>query len=131
MLGTGRPSVRGLVDDAALQLYRRVVEIRDGLMVVGPCLAGVDLADPVAVARALPSALADMREHGEPPAESAGAEPATAHLIDDFHAEVAWLSQLAAAYRATRTPLTKTSLTRSSADRSARTSPSTASRSAS
>lgn len=86
------------VDDVHLRLYRRVIEIRDGMLALREHLpaGGHDLADPAeAEARDLVTAL-HRRASGSNPPERPGSWAAVGPEMAD---EVAWLSRVSVAYR--------------------------------
>ncbi|BCJ46542.1 hypothetical protein GCM10010168_61810 [Actinoplanes ianthinogenes] len=85
---------------ARLRVYRRVIEIRDGMLALREHLPACPAAPPgedpaVTEARALIEALR-RRASGEPPAEPGGAWAVVGPEMAD---EVAWLSRVSAAYR--------------------------------
>jgi hypothetical protein len=83
------------VDDVHLRLYRRVIEIRDGMLALRPYLSGVPHETPEAEAAAIAEALR-RRAEGVPRAEnSQGFAPVGPEMSD----EVAWLSRVSCAYR--------------------------------
>jgi len=89
------------VDDVHLRLYRRVIEIRDGMLALRPYLPSAPGApgDP-AVAEATAIALAlHRRAAGEPPA---GHDEGWAPVGPEMADEVAWLSRVSRAYRRVR-----------------------------
>ncbi|MEU8819428.1 MAB_1171c family putative transporter [Actinoplanes sp. NPDC048796] len=95
------------VDDIHLRLYRRVIEIRDGMLALRPYLErpepGADEtanSEADAIVRAL-----ERRKAGEPPSKSS-AEAAWAPVGSTLADEVAWLSAVSRAYRRSgvRTP---------------------------
>jgi hypothetical protein len=91
------------VDDVHLRLYRRVIEIRDGMLALRPYLSPAPGAegDP-AVAEATAIALAlRRRAAGEPPG---GHDEGWAPVGPEMADEVAWLSRVSTAYR--RLPVT-------------------------
>jgi uncharacterized protein DUF6545 len=90
------------VDDVHLRLYRRVIEIRDGMLALRPYLTSPGVAGDPAVAEATAIALAlRRRAAGEPPADhDEGWAPVGPEMAD----EVAWLSRVSTAYR--RLPVT-------------------------
>ncbi|MBB2943727.1 hypothetical protein FB565_003456 [Actinoplanes lutulentus] len=94
---TGEAGVR-------LRLYRRVIEIRDGLLALRPYLVLPDLVlpdadgctDPAAAeARRIAGALR-RRADGEPPAAAPGR---WAHVGPEMADEIAWLSRVSQAFR--------------------------------
>ncbi|GAA0581982.1 hypothetical protein GCM10010172_78790 [Paractinoplanes ferrugineus] len=89
------------VDDVHLRVYRRVIEIRDGMMALRPYLSdeSPENADP-AEAEAAAIALA-LRRHaaGAPNAHGVEFAPVGPEMSD----EVAWLSRVSGAYRRLRT----------------------------
>jgi hypothetical protein len=83
------------VDDVHLRLYRRVIEIRDGMLALRPYLPGLDHETPEAEAAAIALALR-RRADGVPAADGArGFAPVGPEMSD----EVAWLSRVSRAYR--------------------------------
>jgi hypothetical protein len=83
------------VDDVHLRVYRRVIEIRDGMLALRPYLPGVEHETPEAEAAAIADALR-RRADGTPPAEDTrGFAPVGPEMSD----EVAWLSRVSRAYR--------------------------------
>ncbi|WP_433359807.1 MAB_1171c family putative transporter [Actinoplanes sp. CA-142083] len=83
------------VDDVHLRLYRRVIEIRDGMLALRPYLPGLDHETPEAEAAAIALALR-RRADGVPPADDTrGFAPVGPEMSD----EVAWLSRVSRAYR--------------------------------
>jgi len=83
------------VDDVRLRLYRRVIEIRDGMLALRPYLCGVLPETPEAEAAAIAQALR-RRATGMPPS---GASPGFAPVGPEMADEVAWLSRVSRAYR--------------------------------
>jgi hypothetical protein len=96
------------IDDVHLRLYRRVIEIRDGMLALRPFHPGTypPNADPaVAEAEAIALALRRRAEGVEPTDQPGSWAPVGPEMAD----EVAWLSRVSAAYRrvspdAVRTP---------------------------
>jgi len=88
------------VDDVHLRVYRRVIEIRDGMLALRDYLpADVAPADDPAVTEARAIALAlRHRAAGDP----AGPPGAWAPVGPDMADEVAWLSRVSVAYRRVR-----------------------------
>jgi hypothetical protein len=89
------------VDDVFLRLYRRVIEIRDGMLALRPYLRAADREAPdPAVGEALAIAAAlRRRAAGEPPGD---AEDGWAPVGPEMADEVAWLSRVSRAYRVVR-----------------------------
>ncbi|XVU20935.1 MAB_1171c family putative transporter [Actinoplanes sp. CA-054009] len=90
------------VDDIHLRLYRRVIEIRDGMLALRPHLETTAEKTPKSEAEAIVRAL-ERRDAGEqPPGSSAEWAPVGATLAD----EVAWLGEVSREYRraGARTP---------------------------
>jgi hypothetical protein len=88
---------RGGADNGQLRLYRRVIEIRDGMLALRPHLPAsfAPGGDPaVAEARGIALAL-HRRAAGEPPEVNPGA---WAPVGPDVPDEVAWLSRVSAAF---------------------------------
>jgi hypothetical protein len=83
------------VDDVRLRLYRRVIEIRDGMLVLRPYLCGGVPETPQAEAAAIAEALRRRARGVAPSAESPGFAPVGPEMAD----EVAWLSRVSRAYR--------------------------------
>ncbi|GAA4602420.1 hypothetical protein BJY16_004242 [Actinoplanes octamycinicus] len=88
---------------ARLRVYRRVIEIRDGMLALREHLPACPAAPPgedpaVTEARALIEALR-RRERGEPPADPGGSWATVGPEMAD---EVAWLSRVSAAFRVLR-----------------------------
>jgi len=83
------------VDDVQLRLYRRVIEIRDGMLALRPYLRGVLPDTPEAEAAAIAQALR-RRASGVTPA---GDSPGFATVGPEMADEVAWLSRVSRAYR--------------------------------
>jgi hypothetical protein len=83
------------VDDVHLRLYRRVIEIRDGMLALRPYLSGVSPSTPEAEAAAIASALR-RRADGVAPASHAQTFAPVGPQMSD---EVAWLSRVSRAYR--------------------------------
>ena len=86
------------VDDVHLRLYRRVIEIRDGMLALrGHLPEYVPAADDAAVTEARGIAVALRgRAAGRPPADRPGSWAAVGPDMAD---EVAWLGRVSAAYR--------------------------------
>ncbi|MFF5296456.1 MAB_1171c family putative transporter [Paractinoplanes globisporus] len=82
------------VDDVHLRLYRRVIEIRDGMLALRPYLQGISPGTPEAEAAAIAEALRRHAEGIAPSAETAGFAPVGPEMAD----EVAWLSRVSRAY---------------------------------
>jgi hypothetical protein len=84
------------VDDVFLRLYRRVIEIRDGMLALRPHLPpDPPAADDPAVAEAMTvDAALRRRAAGEPPGEGGGWHPVGPEMAD----EVAWLSRVSRSY---------------------------------
>jgi hypothetical protein len=89
------------VDDVQLRLYRRVIEIRDGMLALRAYLPAVppDETDP-AEGEAAAIALA-LRRHAEG-APAGGADRSWQPVGPEMADEVAWLSRVSRAYRRTR-----------------------------
>jgi hypothetical protein len=88
------------VDDVHLRLYRRVIEIRDGMLALRPHVAPHG-PTPQEEAAALVAAL-QRRERGEPPLEQPGPWAEVGPSMAD---EVAWLSRVSRSLgRPARTP---------------------------
>jgi uncharacterized protein DUF6545 len=88
------------VDDVHLRLYRRVIEIRDGMLALRDHLpADVPVADDPALteARAIVIALHNLQNHDKPQNQGTWT-PVGPDMAD----EVAWLSRVSTAYRVTR-----------------------------
>ena len=86
------------VDDVHLRLYRRVIEIRDGMLALRDHLPeGVPAADDPAVTEARGIALALRRRAGGWP--PTGRPGSWAAVGPDMADEVAWLRRVSAAYR--------------------------------
>lgn len=83
------------VDDVDLRLYRRVIEIRDGMLALRPYLSGVSPETPEAEAAAIAAALRRRADGVSPSDESHGFAPVGPAMAD----EVAWLSRVSLAYR--------------------------------
>ncbi|WP_030442400.1 MAB_1171c family putative transporter [Actinoplanes subtropicus] len=83
------------VDDVRLRLYRRVIEIRDGMLALRPYVHGVLPETPEAEAAAIAEALR-RRAEGAPPS---GSSPGFAMVGPEMADEVAWLSRVSRAYR--------------------------------
>ena len=90
------------VDEVRLRLYRRVIEIRDGMLALRPYLCGVLPETPEAEAAAIAQALRRRASGVSPSGESAGFAPVGPEMAD----EVAWLSRVSKAHR--RTAVTPT-----------------------
>jgi hypothetical protein len=88
------------VDDVHLRLYRRVIEIRDGMLALRPYLAGVALETPEAEAEAIAAALRRRADGVLPAGDSPGFAPVGPEMSD----EVAWLRRVSRAYRRVRLP---------------------------
>jgi len=85
------------VDEVRLRLYRRVIEIRDGMLALRPYLCGVLPETPEAEAAAIAQALRRRASGVSPSGESAGFAPVGPEMAD----EVAWLSRVSKAHRRT------------------------------
>ncbi|MCU7722736.1 hypothetical protein ODJ79_03315 [Actinoplanes sp. KI2] len=83
------------VDEVRLRLYRRVIEIRDGMLALRPYLCGGVPETPQAEAAAIAEALRRRARGIAPCAESPGFAPVGPEMAD----EVAWLSRVSRAYR--------------------------------
>jgi hypothetical protein len=83
------------VDEVRLRLYRRVIEIRDGMLALRPYLCGVVPETPQAEAAAIAQALR-RRAGGVAPA---GGSPGFAPVGPEMADEVAWLSGVSRALR--------------------------------
>lgn len=83
------------VDEVRLRLYRRVIEIRDGMLALRPYLCGVVPETPEAEAAAIAQALR-RRALGMP---ASGDSPGFATVGPEMADEVAWLSRVSRAYR--------------------------------
>jgi hypothetical protein len=83
------------VDDVHLRLYRRVIEIRDGMLALRPYLPGVSHESPEAEAAAIAAALRRRTEGVPPSTGGPGFAPVGPEMAD----EVAWLSRVSRAYR--------------------------------
>ncbi|GIE97363.1 MAB_1171c family putative transporter [Paractinoplanes rishiriensis] len=89
------------VDDVHLRLYRRVIEIRDGMLALRPYLpAGPPAGDDPAAAEAAAIALALRRRADSGPAD--GPEGAWAAVGPEMTDEVAWLSRVSRQFRRVR-----------------------------
>ncbi|MBM2620013.1 hypothetical protein JIG36_31320 [Actinoplanes sp. LDG1-06] len=84
------------VDDVHLRLYRRVIEIRDGMMALrGYLPENAGAGGPVAEAERIAGALRRRAEGVEPADHTGGWAPVGPEMAD----EVAWLSAVSQAYR--------------------------------
>ncbi|MGK5685440.1 MAB_1171c family putative transporter [Actinoplanes sp. URMC 104] len=84
------------VDDVHLRLYRRVIEIRDGMLALRGYLDGTpDDPGPEGEARRIAEALRRRAEGAEPSGTTAG----WAHVGPGMADEVAWLGRVSSAYR--------------------------------
>jgi hypothetical protein len=96
------------VDDVHLRLYRRVIEIRDGMLALRPYLAddAPEGADPAqAEAAAIASALRRRAQDESTTPRKEGFAEVGPEMAD----EVAWLSRVSRAYR--RGPVTASART--------------------
>ncbi|HEX5201312.1 MAG TPA: MAB_1171c family putative transporter [Actinoplanes sp.] len=82
------------VDDVHLRLYRRVIEIRDGMLALRPYLPGVEHETPEAEAAAIAEALRRRAAGVAPAADQRG----FAEIGPEMSDEVAWLSRVSRAY---------------------------------
>jgi hypothetical protein len=82
------------VDDVHLRLYRRVIEIRDGMLALRPYLPGVEHETPEAEAAAIAEALRRRAAGVAPAADHRG----FAEIGPEMSDEVAWLSRVSRAY---------------------------------
>ncbi|MDY7088091.1 MAG: MAB_1171c family putative transporter [Actinomycetota bacterium] len=86
-------------DDVHLRLYRRVIEIRDGMLALRGHLPGDDVGDgPEAEAARIAGALRRRAEGAEPTDRPGGWAEVGPEMAD----EVAWLSAVSRAYRKLR-----------------------------
>ena len=84
-------------------LYRRVIEIRDALLILDPWMPRHEPGDPQAEADAIVTALDRHARESTPPTDAPRrGDPAT-HNITDYRAEVRWLRQVARAFTRRKT----------------------------
>lgn len=84
------------VDDVHLRLYRRVIEIRDGMLALRGYLPDTPpTGEPAAEAERIAEALRRRREGAEPVERTGGWTPIGPEMAD----EVAWLSRVSTAYK--------------------------------